>query len=367
MSKEKIDSIEFSSLIPFVAATSIMGSGFAYLYHNAGKSSIISMFFGLLLSMFFVFLIFKVFNVLPEDTLNEKIKKIFPKHLYYVIIIVIIFSLLSLSSLSFFNMVSFFSTQFSSNLSRLSIAVVLSLFVFYAASKNVETISRFSGITIFICLAFFLFNFVSLASDININNILPITNNNWSDIIKSSLVFAVLFSGPSFLLLVIPKANIVDVSKLKKNLIISYVATGIMFLLINLVVLGLLGIDTAKLYTYPIYIVLKKINMLQFANSIENITVLIWFFFLMVSSSLSIIFAKNIFCEAINLFKSKSNKIVSFVISFLIISASLLIFKDPNITSKTSFIFYQVAIYSTFFFLLIIFLVAAKISKKIKK
>ena len=80
MNKDKINSFEFSSIIPLIVSNSALGSSFLYLYNYSNKSSIISMVIGLIISIFPILLVFKIFNTYPSLTLSEKLKTIFPRN-----------------------------------------------------------------------------------------------------------------------------------------------------------------------------------------------------------------------------------------------------------------------------------------------
>ena len=360
MNKYKINSFEFSCIIPLIVSNSILGSGFLYLYNYSNKSSIISMIIGLIISTFPTVLIFKLFNIYPDLTLTEKLKTIFPKWAYYILNILFILLSLSLSALVFFRLTVFFHSQFAGSFSKYLIASVLILTLYYLSSKNIEVMSRFATSTIFICLFSLLFDSFSLIPEIKLNNITPLITTNYKNILSSSLVFASLFSGPSFLILIIPKDCIVNKRKLKKNLIISYILSGLSLLTINIITLGVLGIDLIKIYTYPVYIVLKKIHIINFINSIENITVLMWFFILIFTSSLSLFFSKACFTQMFSI-KSKNNRIINIIFCLLIAFLPLILFKNKSFFDKPMSALIPVIIYSIIYLLIIIILIINKI------
>lgn len=360
MNKDKINSFEFSSVIPLIVSNSILGSGFLYLYNYSSKSSIISMIIGLFISILPILLVFKIFNTYPDLTLPEKLKKIFPKRIYYIINILFILISLSLSSLIFFRLIVFFHSQFTGTFSKLAIATILVLTSYYLTSKNIEVIVRFSALIIFICLFLFLFDSISLIPEVKLDNIFPLSTPNFRSILTSSLIFSALFSGPSFLLLIIPKNNIVDRHKLKKGVITSYLISGISLLLISIITLGVLGIDLIKIYTYPAYIVLKRIHVISFVNSIENITVLMWFFILIFTSSFSLFFSKECITNIITI---KHKKILNIILNLLIAFLPLLLFKNKLFFDKPISAIIPVIIYALIYLLLIILLLKNKRNK----
>lgn len=364
MNKDKINSFEFSCIIPLIVSNSILGSGFLYLYNYSNKSALISMVIGLIISIFPILLIFKVFNTYPDLTLSEKIKKIFPKWIYFIINILFIIISLSLSALIFFRLTVFFHSQFTGSFSKYLIASILVLSTYYLTSKNIEVISRFATISIFICAFVFLFDAISLVPQVEIRNILPLITTSTKNIITSSLVFASLFSGPSFLLLIIPKNSIVDNKKLKKYVAFSYLLSSILLLIINIITLGALGIDLIKIYTYPVYIVLKKINTIDFINSIENLTVLMWFFVLIFTSSISLYFSKSCLIKMLNVNKNKLKIFINIIMNLLVSFLPLMLFSNKSFFDKPISAIIPVTIYLFIYILLIIILIANKIKTK---
>lgn len=363
MNKDKINSFEFASIIPLIVSNSVLGSGFLYLFNYSRKSSIISIILGLILSIFPIVLIFKLHNIYPNMTLTEKLKAILPKWLYYIINSIFIIMSLLLSSLIFFRLTVFFHSQFTGTFSKFAIASVLILSSYYLTSKNIEVITRYSSTIIFICIFSFLFDSISLIPEININNIVPIID--YKNTLLSSLVFAFLFSGPSFLFLIIPKGNIIDKHKLKKYITVSYILSGISLLLINAITLGVLGIDLIKIYTYPVYIVLKKIHIISFINSIENLTVLMWFFILMFTSSLSLFFSKTCLFQMVNIKNKNIKTIINVILNSFIAFLPLILFKNKSFFDKPISAIIPLIIYLIVYILIIIILILNK-AKTIK-
>lgn len=364
MDKDKLNSFQFTSFIPMACSSAILGSGYLFLYNKANKSSVIAMLIGFVISIIFNAIIIKLFNTMPEKTLPQKIKALMPKWLYYIICTFLSLVLLMICSLILYRLLAFFSTQFLTDLPQIVLYLVLILLPFYASTKNVEVLSRFSSIAIIICVFSFIFNFVTLYSQVEFNNVLPLIDASVKNIFIAAGAFAIIFSGPSFLLLSVPKNNISDPQNLKKFIILNYILTGSMMFLVNIWTLGALGIDVIKLFFYPAYIVLKKIQIYELVNSIENITILIWFFFLIITSSLALLFSKNIFCELFNIKNKKGQNIFSIVASAVAVVTPLILFSNNTIIEKPEFIIYPIAFYGFLILFALILLILNKIIKK---
>ena len=141
----------------------------------------------------------------------------------------------------------------------------------------------------------------------------------------------------------------------------TYVLSGLSLLTINIITLGVLGIDLIKIYTYPVYIVLKKIHIINFINSIENITVLMWFFILIFTSSLSLFFSKTCLTQMFNIINKRIKIIVNIILCLLVSFLPLSLFKNKSFFDKPISALIPVIIYSITYLLIIIILVANKI------
>ncbi len=366
MKNEKINSFQLCSLIPFITSSAFMGSGFLYLFHESEKSILISLILGLILSVPINMLMFKVFNKDPDETFIGKLKKNASQPIFYILSFLVIIATFAMGSIVLYRLVTFFETQFLTDLPKYFLSFLLSLLIFSIASKNMESLSRFSTFTFFICTFILIFNASSLIPYIETTNILPIIDTTKTNIILSSLVTAVLFSAPTFLLLIIPKNNIVDNKKLKKHMTLFYTYSAVTLLIISFITLSSLGIEVIKIYTYPVYIVLKKIHVFDFINSIENITILFWFFYLIVSSSLAFMFSKNAICEVFKIEKSSKKNIVLGIILLTGILLPIYLFENISALDKPDIVDLPLIVYGIFIFVSFIYLILQKI-KNMKK
>ena len=115
--------------------------------------------------------------------------------------------------------------------------------------------------------------------------------------------------------------------------------------------IGVLGGDLVKLYQYPEYIVLRRINFLNFLTRIENILFIQWIFGLFILMSFSAFIVKE-------KLKFKYNNII---IGLLILILSLNCFKSLTIFNE--FMYY---IYPFISFIFVIYIIILFIKCKIK-
>ena len=113
-----------------------------------------------------------------------------------------------------------------------------------------------------------------------IKNILPLFTFKNKNMIKSIFFYAILTSCPLILL------NDEDYST--KDYISSYIITNIISLIICFAIISILGRSLINMYSYPEYMVLKKIQISSFIENVENFISLLWLFDLYYLTSYSI-------------------------------------------------------------------------------
>ena len=125
-----------------------------------------------------------------------------------------------------------------------------------------------------------IFNFLALMPHMEIKNILPLFTFKNKNMIKSIFFYAILTSCPLILL------NDEDYST--KDYISSYIITNIISLIICFAIVSILGRSLINMYSYPEYMVLKKIQISSFIENVENFISLLWLFDLYYLTSYSI-------------------------------------------------------------------------------
>ena len=224
---------------------------FSFAFFNVGPDALISFVLGTLLGGFFT-LIFSYIK------LNKKTK--FFEILLYMFFI----------ELSFIIITTFISSFFLNKTPKMIIILPSIILCIYAASKNNDTLKNWALVLTFFSIITIIFNFLSLTHFIDIQNMLPLFTFKNNKMIKSVLFYAVITSAPLLLL------NDQNISN--KEFLISYFITNIISLIICFAIVSILGRHLIKIYSYPEYMVLKKIQISSFIENVENFVSLIWLF-----------------------------------------------------------------------------------------
>lgn len=243
---KKITNLEYQCLTYLLAFPLFMGIGISKMIRDVGSDVWISMIIGTILGLFIIFL----FKKLPNKS-NK----------YCSLIINTIFLLLG--TLIFNKLVG---SIYLSKTPNLIIMIPGYALLIYTVYKGKEALFKTSSILIIVFMLLFLIAALVLIPSINIDYFLPIKTNSFSKIILSGVDMALLSTTPLVLL-----PNVKEKLNYK-----NYLLASVTIYIIIICTLGNLGVDIAKIYRYPEYMVFKKISLLKSIENIENILFMIW-------------------------------------------------------------------------------------------
>ncbi|MGN1379537.1 MAG: GerAB/ArcD/ProY family transporter [Bacilli bacterium] len=299
----------------------VLGIVYSKLFALVGQNAIIAGVLGMLLGIFFVYIFSKI-------KLNNKTK--FFELVLYIIFIEIAFIILT----------NFVSSFFLIRTPKIVITLPTLLLCIYASTKKTKVLKNLSPILTFLSLLMIIFSFLTLLKYLEISNILPLFNFENKKMIQAVFLYAVITTSP--LILLNDEENIKS-----KEYIISYLFSNIITLLVLFFTIGVLGQNLIKIYSFPEYMILKKISIGSFIENVENIVSSAWYFELFFIIVLSI---KKI----INIVKKKS--ICYFIVITIAIINSFII----NDNFSTTLIVYNNFYYVIFIILFIIILLSDK-------
>ena len=138
--------------------------------------------------------------------------------------------------------------------------------IIYTSTKNNYCLFKVTSILSIIHLALYLFAFLSLVSTTNIDYFMPVLINSKLKVLFGSLEYALYSTIP---LIVLPNYR-------KQYNYKQYLLSSLFLLIIFILIIGNLGIELAKNYRYPEYMIFKNIAILDFIENIENILFFMW-------------------------------------------------------------------------------------------
>ena len=321
----KIGNKEYSSILFFISETLFLSVGLSDILNNSLNDAIISGIIGIILSFIFLYLILK-FNDYEKDlNIFGKLDKLYGKYIGNLIsIILVILSILYFIYLLWSQNI-YVQNKYLEETSSIITTLFFLLPVLYLVKKDMKVISKVSIAVFFVTILELLFSYLNLFNKIDLNNYLPIFNIKISNILISSIKYASYSITPGIFLLVTPKNSINNPDKLNRNLYIINLISGIKFIIVISFLIGIFGIDLSKLFYYPEYSLIKKINTLNFIQNVQNILTINSIYKLLISEVLSLFFIKTYF-EYKNY-----NKIIIYIMIIISVLLSINLFSNSTI------------------------------------
>lgn len=357
---EKTNSITYNSLVVSLSGAPTWGIMSSYMLRTIRNNTIISMIIGFIIGFFIIMVYLKYFDKYKDKNLCERNKMTFGKASIIVNIIFIIITFIFYVFLTY-RLTSFLSSQYLVETKKIFLQLLLVCTTVYIAYKGTETIGRVSLVTLFISIFLFLFDIFSLVEYIRFDNFLPIYNSSIKDIIVSSLFFAVFFSMPTVYATNIKKDQIVDKDKYNLYFYSYYSISFIPLLLAVITTILIYGNNLVAIFDYPLYSVLKRIQLFSFIESIENVSMILWMIYIVNSGAI-------MFYSTISLvkgtFKIKNEKYVYIVLLIFAIIIPQLFLINNNFEETKNYL-YMVLTLNVILFLFILIGVIKR--KKLKK
>ena len=322
----KISKKGFSSIIYFITQVMFLRVGSTRILNSASNGSIYSLVTGTIISLILLFPLLKLFNYEKELSLFEKIEKLYGKTIGNIInlFLVIIFMLFFIYLLWSLN--SYVQDKYLDQTPSLIILILFIIPVLWCGSLNMKVLAKVSLSLFIISIFMIIFSASNLVMYIDFDNFKPLFNTSFFLIIKNALIFSAYFITPTFMLLITPKSMIYNSKNLDKTIIKFYLLSAINYTLIFIFVIGIFGIDLAKIFSYPEYSLMKKINYFDFIQHVENIATIQFLYCLFISNVMSIVFIK----EYLKYKKIYKNSLF-FIISFICLFISLNLFDNTTI------------------------------------
>lgn len=354
----KISDKGFSSIIFFSSQTMFLGLGITQILNSCKNDSITSVIIGSIIGFIILPIFINFCNIEKDLTLFQKIENIYGKYIGKIINFILFVIFLLYFTYTLWSINAYIQNKYLSNTPSIIILILFLIPVVICTKLGIKTISKVSLNLFVITLIEIIFSFFNLATHIEIDNLKPLFHTSFITILKNSFVFASYFLTPAFVMTVIPKNLIENSSKVGKLIKYFYVFSSINFILIFTFIIGVFGIDLAKLYYYPEFTLLKKINYFDFIQHIENILSSQWLYSLFISDVMGLNFIKY-YLKHVN----RDNNILLLIITTLCLVSSIFIFK--NSTIGYNFVKnYFILVFSIPLFLL---LAISNIKYKIKK
>ena len=359
MNNEKINSFSLFTIVVSLCSAPFYGILSSYIINKSLTASCISLLIGFIFSLIISKIIKYNFDKNTNLSYSKKSKKLFKNFSYILNSITIICSIFCYILLTY-RLTTFLSNQYLVNTPKYLLSLSIILLTFYISSKGIESLFRVSTICFYISTIIFLFDFASLINQVNLDNFLPIINTDFKTIITTSIIFSFYFSIPLININSIKKNNIVDLNNFNKSYYIAIIISFIILFLSVFTTIGISGVNINNLFDYPIYTTLKRIKLFSFIDSLENISILLWILYIIISSSTYTLFISNTIKDTFNLTYKKS-KIINILIIIISFSIPNFIFLKNNYNESYEYIYLPLIVLIILFLIQIIITIKNKL------
>lgn len=329
--------------IYFLCHFLFLGAGFAKLADFCKTDMIISAILGFLIGIGGLYILC---SLRFDKKINESLKENSFFNIFFRVIYVL-FILFNITVL-FVILSSFLFSYFLPYTPSILACLPFLLLALYLGSKNMKEIYYVTFVLFIISLVIVSIKTLLLANEFEISNIFPILDTGKMNIIKGSLLYAVLSITPGFVLI----DEDISFKKSFKYYLVGNITNMIVIITITLI----LG-DMVNVYSYPEYTILRRIKFFRFIENIENFICINWFFDLFISLS---IFINKLKCGI-----KVRNNYIPFGIVFLVLFVVYKIFANNYYNSMILYKYYPWGLFG-FASLLVVFLGIIKIFRKRK-
>jgi spore germination protein KB len=333
----KITCFEYGILIYFLIRSMSLGISMNSYIHIGGVDGYLSPIIGTIIGFIPLFIFIKILNYKPELNIFEKIDFLFNKKIGLIINIIITGTIFYLVTIVFWDLLNFIGSEYLFRTSIMYVSTIFGICFIYTCTKKLKVIIRSANILFYISIVIFIICFLGLLGNPKLDNLLPFLEYGIKNPLLSGLSHVTYSILPLFILLLIPKNDIKNNNKLNKTIILFYLIASIGKCIVTFLTIATFGIDLAKLYEFPDFLLLRRISTTGFFQRFESILATQWIFDLFIMICMCFQFIKNSYKHII---KNKyQNLFISIVIIITCIISSNFLFK--NNTLGDTFILYK--------------------------
>lgn len=317
----KINVWQFAVLMTFLGNGLFEGVSAIFLFYNAKQSAPFTALVATILGLIPMFLIYKLINYEPDKNLIEKIETLFSKKIASIINLIVAIIVVFILTFNLWLIVNFSYVKYLSQTPPTFLAILFLIPAIYTVYKGIEGIVRSGEVLFFIVLIFHFIITQSLSKNIDVANVLPLFEVGIPTIIISAIQFMSYTITPFLLVLIIPKNKIIDNHKLKGYYIGGYLFSMMTMVLVSFMVMSIIGPNLATMYRFPLYYVMKKIQIIGVIENVENIFATHWVFNMYITICMSIYYLHT---YSVAKLKPKSDKMKTALIFLIAIIPILL-------------------------------------------
>lgn len=245
-----ISNRQYKILSFFLTRSLFLGGCFSLLVNISKNAMIVSGVIGMLVGYFLLYLLYKM-----KSSVSNILK-------VFIVIAILLINTLSSSMLT--------SNYLLIKTPTLLILLFFYFVLWYGKNKKMEVIARVSEIVIALSIICYVLGYIGIFPNIKISSMLPIMNSSFINVLKGIVIFVAASLLPNILLLDYKEdMRFKDVS-------IGYILGTISILLIMFFILTIYGSELSSIARFPEYLILKKVNIMNYITNLENVLVMEW-------------------------------------------------------------------------------------------
>ncbi|MDP4118592.1 MAG: endospore germination permease [Bacillota bacterium] len=318
---EKISDRQLTGIMIMVILLGLSVSGIA---DRSMQNAWLATLCGIIIAAPFYFMYARITGLFEGCGLFEIIYQVFGRVFGGILVMIMSLYSLGVGSASLRQMSEFNKISSMPETSQILTMIFLITACIYILKKGVSTLARFTGILIPIILLFFLTMPLFSIKDWNLDNIFPIMGNVNGYFLSDMFTTATCPFGEIIL--------ITPLFAFKKNKTNNYkiyfiglLIGGFIIFLDSLRCIAVMGAHTMSLLYYPMYIATGIINVMDFFNRVESLSIGMFIFMLIVKICVCI----YVFSSGLGSVIGSSNyKSLITPSAFLMVALSLIIFKN---------------------------------------
>ena len=321
MTNNKISSLQVGVILSFIILSTTSWIGLTDIIEIAGRDAYISVIVAFILGIISLIMILLINDKDNKFNIKKLILKIFGKYIGTFINMVIDIIMIIIGIVTLYGLSNFIISQFLSDTNIIYIYISISILVIYCVSKGIDVIARSSVILLFFSIILFLIGNISLIEEINLDYLKPVLEYGIKYPVLGGIILFLTNIVPIYIILIIPRNMISDKESYSKYIIFFYIFSMVSIFITTFITIASMGINLARMYEYPEYIILKRISLFGFLDRIENIICIQWIFRGFIMLCMIIYYVSN------NV-KKNSSMIFRIIVMGIIIFINLIYFKN---------------------------------------
>lgn len=270
---EKISTRQLYWLVlGFLIGTSIIITpGVEFAAQDTWVSETIALFIGLIMC----FLISKFYLAGEDMTFLEFNQRIFGNIISSILIIIYLMFSIFLCSLVVRNIGDLMTTTIHPETPIEIFNIVIVLVSAYGIKKGIETISRTFEILMPLVIMLSLILIALLATEVNLDFLMPVLSQDAISIFKGSLVISAFpYTETVVFLFLMP--HIGEVKKAGKGVLWAIIYGGVLLIMRPIFSVGIFGPTEAAKIIFPLHVATRQIMIGEFLERLEIIMLFIW-------------------------------------------------------------------------------------------